>query len=277
MPLTCQAPCSRISAMRKRKGKRQLPQGLRGLGKIEVRDTGIFRELVPRDSEALFDFVKWEADRPANFLIDCETHKKTTLAILKEQNFPIKPPADGDPLWLTLPPLISDAYKLILGVDWVRELLSDAQIGRACCLMGKWSLNASEAAKEVRQLAMEERRRLYSQVGERRILEIAGEVLRIGELAQKIIVRPHERAASTGKRVHEGGVKGHKQRYGTVQDKQRRWAAYQKEVNTVAKEFPNLRHSPVCDEVADRLTKAGQKVSSRTIRRHTSLPTVPRK
>lgn len=263
--------------MGKRKGNRQIPQELHGRGKVELYDTGIFREWVARDLSALFDFVQWDANRPAQFPTDCEAHRNGALAILKEQNFSLEPPADGDPLWLTLPPLISDAYKLILAVDWVRELLSDPQIGKACHLVGKWTLNASEAAKREKQLSAQERQRLYSEVGKRRILEIAGEALRIGGLAQKLIVRPHERAALTGKRVREGGEKGHKQTYGTVQDKQRRWAAWQEEVNRVAKEYPPLRHSPVCDEVADRLTKAGQKVHSRTIRRRTTLPTTPQK
>jgi len=67
-----------------------------------------------------------------------------------------------------------------------------------------------------------------------------------------------------GKKVREGGKIGHEAAHGTEDEKQKRWAKYQKDVDELHAKLLNLKYSAICYLVAKR-----NSVVKKTIMRHT--------
>ena len=106
--------------------------------------------------------------------------------------------------------------------------------------------------KDYRRLPPEERRRLIRQALDRRIDER---------------IAAAEPLVESGKRVSRGGRLGHEKRWGTEEEKRKRWADWQRWIDEQHGSHPKLSYNA--------LTKAAEKhfeVSQRTIKKHTKAP-----
>ena len=91
----------------------------------------------------------------------------------------------------------------------------------------------------------------------------------VGRSYEALRVCQVEWVALRGRKNIAATRKGHAGRYGTAADKERRWAAYQKELDTIAAKNPSWSLTALRHETAERLN-----VSFKTIERHTKSPYV---
>lgn len=81
---------------------------------------------------------------------------------------------------------------------------------------------------------------------------------------ERLIIRPFEPYVAKGRKVVEGGRKGHVRKYGTQQEKFERYAKYQFTMDALRTEEPGLSYHRACDRVA-----RVHRCSPTTIKRHT--------
>ena len=91
--------------------------------------------------------------------------------------------------------------------------------------------------------------------------------VRLGAWVESMGVRPFEPHAMRGRKVQEGGRKGHEERYGTVDEKLTERGEWQKFVNESHAERPDKPYRSHAIKAASQFG-----VSERTIRKHTKNP-----
>jgi hypothetical protein len=89
----------------------------------------------------------------------------------------------------------------------------------------------------------------------------------VGKYYEALRVRKVEYVAMRGRKNIDATRKGHAKKYGTVEQKQQRWAKYQKDLNALAKHSPHRSFTALRQDVADM-----NRVSFKTIERHTVDP-----
>jgi glucose-6-phosphate 1-dehydrogenase len=70
-----------------------------------------------------------------------------------------------------------------------------------------------------------------------------------------------------GEAVRGGGLKGHRKKYGADEEKRRRWAEYQAEVDRMHELYPRLSYERLEIKAAEKF-----RVCRETIKRHTTNP-----
>jgi len=88
--------------------------------------------------------------------------------------------------------------------------------------------------------------------------------VRLGAWVESMGIRPFEPHAMRGRKVQEGSRKGHQGRYGTPDQKHKRWADWQSFVNQSHAENPRKPFRFHAEKAASQFG-----VSERTIRKHT--------
>lgn len=96
------------------------------------------------------------------------------------------------------------------------------------------------------------------------------QMYRLGWKACQVFVRDREPDAGRGKKVMDAAKQGHEQTHGTAEQKQRKWAEYQKEVDRLRMLHPNWSKANINHRVATKFD-----VVPRTIRRHTQISPQP--
>lgn len=155
---------------------------------------------------------------------------------------------EWEPVWLEhsgLPPHHSDGNKI---PDNVKRQVTYAVMLKAYI----------QTAQKARQNGDAEQAAMYGFLAGRHY-----EALRTCQL---------ERVTRTGRKVRGSASRGHQALYGTTEEKQKRWAEYQANVNKIQQENPTWSHHKVAGTVAREFH-----VTARTVERHTVLtsPTPP--
>ena len=91
----------------------------------------------------------------------------------------------------------------------------------------------------------------------------------LGRSLERLTIRPFEKWVQRGRKEYADRQRGATKRFGTPEQKQKRWDTYRREYDLMRAKNPSLTRNCVAGRVASKLSTTALKVSIQTILRHT--------
>jgi hypothetical protein len=231
----------------------------------EVTDTGLFETRMPRHPGHLVDYFM-ERREGLPFLREADAFYDLAAEEIQRQGFPLKP-QNAD--LLKAPAPVLECYQL-------RDAYEQLMILRSLFLApGVMKAAAAELAEEYGKPPTEPPwQQIQAGLDEATATKEFGQLLNaateIGVLGQRLIARKHEEDVLRGRGTLEYARKGHAAEHGTPEEKKRRYAKYQAELDRVRKSNPKLTRNVVAQRVAEKFVAEGFRVTKKTIINHTT-------